>query len=90
MGNLFGIEEKVWKLAKEVEEQVKEQFQEVDEVCQYNSMRVLQAFQKYRVSDMHFNQTTGYGYGDVGRDVIEKIYADSRHFFYKAAQALCL
>ena len=76
MGNLFGIEEKVWKLAKEVEEQVKEQFQEVDEVCQYNSMRVLQAFQKYRVSDMHFNQTTGYGYGDVGRDVIEKIYAD--------------
>lgn len=76
MENLFGIEEKVWKLAKEVEEQVKEQFQEVDEVCQYNSMRVLQAFQKYRVSDMHFNQTTGYGYGDVGRDVIEKIYAD--------------
>ena len=63
-------------LAKETEEQVKKQFQEVEEVCEFNSMRILHAFQKYQVSDMHFNQTTGYGYGDVGRDVIEKIYAE--------------
>jgi len=76
MENVFEIPENIWKLASDTEEQVKDQFKKVDEVCEYNSMRVLQAFQKYQVADMHFNQTTGYGYGDVGREVIEKIYAD--------------
>lgn len=76
MENLLGIRQEIMDLAKETEEQVKKQFQEVEEVCGFNSMRILHAFQKYQVSDMHFNQTTGYGYGDVGRDVIEKIYAE--------------
>lgn len=76
MENLLGIRQEIMDLAKETEEQVKKQFQEVEEVCEFNSMRILHAFQKYQVSDMHFNQTTGYGYGDVGRDVIEKIYAE--------------
>lgn len=76
MENLLGIRQEIMDLAKETEEQVKKQFQEVEEVCEFNSMRILHAFQKYQVSDMHFNQTTGYGYGDVGRDIIEKIYAE--------------
>ena len=76
MENLLGIRQEIMDLAKETEEQVKKQFQEVEEVCEFNSMRSLHAFQKYQVSDIHFNQTTGYGYGDVGRDIIEKIYAE--------------
>lgn len=76
MENLLGIRQEIMDLAKETEEQVKKQFQEVEEVCEFNSMCILHAFQKYQVSDMHFNQTTGYGYGDVGRDIIEKIYAE--------------
>jgi len=76
MENELGFSQDLINLAKQVEIEIEKQFKEIEEICEYNSMKILQAFQKYQVSDMHFNQTTGYGYGDVGRDVIEKIYAD--------------
>ena len=50
--------------------------EEVDKIKEENSLKVLMAFQKYNLSDMHFGMTTGYGYGDVGRDIIEKIFAE--------------
>ena len=58
---------------------MQEQFKKIEEVCEYNSLKVLSAFQKYNVSEMHFNSTTGYGYSDVGRDTIEKIFAEILH-----------
>lgn len=70
------INEKVVELSKKVEEDVKQQFKVIDEVCEYNTAKVLKAMQKYNISDMHFGTTTGYGYGDVGRDTIEKVFAD--------------
>lgn len=59
-----------------VEEEIREIIKKIDEDAMYNSMKVLNAFQRNNVSEMHFNSTTGYGYNDVGRDVIEKIFAE--------------
>lgn len=67
------------KIICEVEEDIKDQIAEVDSRCMRNSMRVLDAFQKNRIADVHFNSTTGYGYDDIGRDTIEKVFADIFH-----------
>ena len=76
MYNKLGISEKVIELSKKVEIDVEPIFKKIDEVCEYNTAKVLHAFQKYNISDMHFGTTTGYGYGDVGRDVTEKVFAE--------------
>ncbi len=72
----IGISDNVFELSKKVEKDVEEVFKQIDEVCEYNTAKVLSAFQKYNISDMHFGSTTGYGYGDVGRDTIEKVFAE--------------
>ena len=72
----FGIKEEVINLSKKVEKNLREIFDETNKIAEYNSLKVLTAFQKYNLSEMHFNGTTGYGYGDIGRDTTEKIYAD--------------
>ena len=61
------------------EEELQEQFKKVDEICEYNSRKVLDAFRKNGVSDMHFGTTTGYGYNDMGRDKLEQVYSDIFH-----------
>ena len=61
------------------EEELKEQFKKADEICEYNSRKVLDAFRKNGVSDMHFGTTTGYGYNDMGRDKLEQVYSDIFH-----------
>ncbi len=71
----FGIKQEIVNLAKEVEQEVKSIFEQIDEICEANSLKVLQAFRDNHVSDMHFNATTGYGYGDVGREAIEAIFS---------------
>lgn len=80
----FGIKGDIMELSKKVEEDLKPVFKEVEEVEEYNSLKVLSAFQKYNLSEMHFNGTTGYGYGDIGRDTIEEIFAD----IFKAEDSL--
>ena len=75
----YGISDELLELSKKAELEVQEQFKKIEEVCEYNSLKVLSAFQKYNVSEMHFNSTTGYGYSDVGRDTIEKIFAEILH-----------
>ena len=49
---------------------------QIDERAESNQFKVLKSFQKHRVSDSHFIPTTGYGYDDIGRDTLERIYAD--------------
>lgn len=71
----YGISEELLKLSKEVEKEIEPVVKEIQEVCEYNSLKVLKAFQENNISDMHFGSTTGYGYGDVGRDTIEKVFA---------------
>jgi len=72
----FGIKEDIINLANEVEKEIRPIFNEIEKTSEENSLKVLQAFCKNNISDMHFNSTTGYGYGDVGRDAIEKIFAE--------------
>ena len=80
----FGIKEDIIELSKNVEKDLVPIFKRLDEVEEYNSLKVLSAFQKYNLSEMHFAGTTGYGYGDVGRDVIESVFAD----IFKAEDSL--
>ena len=75
MFNELKIDNKVIELAKRVENELYDEFKKIDEVCSYNSMKVLNAFHKHQISEVHFNMTTGYGYGDIGRDTIEEVYA---------------
>lgn len=66
-------------LVKEVEDEISKQVKKIDERCMRNSIRVLDAFQKNRIADVHFNSTSGYGYDDIGRDAIENVFADVFH-----------
>lgn len=72
----FGIPEKIIELSEKVEKEIKEEFEKIDKIKEKNSLKVLMACQKHNLSDMHFGTTTGYGYGDIGRDTIEKIFAE--------------
>ena len=72
----FGIKDEVIKLSQDVEKDIKPIFEDVERKCEINSLKVLKAFNKFNISDMHFGSTTGYGYGDVGRDTIEKVFAE--------------
>lgn len=72
----FKIDEKVLKLVDKAEKDIENQTSYIDDIAAYNQYKVLSAFQKNRISDMHFAWNTGYGYDDAGRDAIERIYAD--------------
>ena len=72
----LGIDDEIIKLSERVEKELKEEFEKIDRIKEYNSLKVIRAFQKYRISEMHFGSTTGYGYGDIGRDTIESIFAE--------------
>jgi len=68
----------------EKELEIKNELNKIDEICFYNSKKVLDAFKNNNLSEFHFNSTTGYGYNDLGREVIEKIYSD----IFKSEDAL--
>ncbi len=68
--------ERVLELIKKAEIDLKDIYLKIDEINEYNSMKVLSAFINNKVSTEHFNTTTGYGYNDLGREVIENIYKD--------------
>lgn len=72
----FGISDKTLKLVSEAEESIKEQFNHIENICEINQLRVMKAFADNRVSDSHFVATTGYGYDDLGRDTLDRVYAD--------------
>lgn len=72
----FGINEKVLNLVNEAESEISGIFDELDDIMTYNQYKVLDAFQKNRISDRHFSWNTGYGYDDPGREAIEKVWSD--------------
>ena len=72
----FGISDKTLKLVSEAEESIKEQFKHIENICEINQLRVMKAFADNRVSDSHFVATTGYGDDDLGRDTLDRVYAD--------------
>lgn len=68
--------QEVVDLINKNEKEIQEQFEQINKLCEYNTMKVLQAFQNNNLSEVHFGETTGYGLSDIGRDVIEKIYSE--------------
>ena len=75
----FGISEDVYDYSVKITDALKQRFQEIDIIAEYNQLKVVDAMQKNQVSEAHFAQTTGYGYNDLGRDTLEKVYADIFH-----------
>lgn len=73
------IDQKVLEFGLDIESALKERFQEIDEIAEYNQLKVLKAMQENRISDTHFGATTGYGYNDLGRDKLEDVYASVFH-----------
>lgn len=74
-----GICREVFEYCASVEEKLKERFDEIDKTAEYNQLKVIHAMQKNKVSDVHFASTSGYGYNDIGRDTLEKVYAGVFH-----------
>lgn len=75
MNSMLNISEDVLSLFEECENDLQGIFKELDKKCLKNSFKVLEAFNKFQISEVHFNSTTGYGYGDVGRDTIEQVFS---------------
>lgn len=72
----LGIDPKVLTYCSGIEKELMERFQAIDQIAEFNQLKVLKAMQDNRLSDIHFAATTGYGYNDIGRDTLEKVYAD--------------
>ena len=75
----MGISRKVYALGEKTLASLADRFAEIDKIAEYNQAKVLSAMQKNRGSATCFAATTGYGYDDVGRDNLEKVYADVFH-----------
>lgn len=92
----FGISEELIAMAAEVEESLSDRFAEIDKTTQYNQQKVLSAFIGNYVTESMFAASTGYGYGDRGRDVLDRVVADTfgtedaliRHNFVSGTHAL--
>ena len=73
--NVNDIKPEVYELARQAEEEIRPQFERVDRIAMLNTRKVMTAFQDNKVSDSCFAGTTGYGYDDLGREVLDKVYA---------------
>lgn len=94
--NFFNFDEKLVKLSQMAQKDCEKAFETIEETKEYNQQKVLKAFIDNGVREAHFMPSTGYGYGDIGRDVIDKIYSDIfgtedalvRHNFISGTHAL--
>ena len=75
----IGISHEVFAFGEKILEDLRERFDAIDRVSEYNQTKVIDAMQKNRVNATCFAATTGYGYDDVGRTTLEKVYADCFH-----------
>ena len=75
----MGISKEVLEFSNKILDDLKERFDRIDDVSEYNQMKVLHAMQKNQVSEMHLETSSGYGYTDLGRDTLEAVYADVFH-----------
>lgn len=80
----YNISDKVVELYDKTITDVKGEFDKLDEIREFNQLKVLNAFQRERISDSHFTNSSGYGYGDIGRDSLDRVYAR----IFKAESAL--
>lgn len=96
INNLFGIDSRILELAEKAEKNCSEAFRRIESIAEYNGAKVLKAFADNKVSEPCFYGSTGYGYGDLGRETIDKVYAQImgtedalvRHNFVSGTHAL--
>lgn len=79
MYKALGISDAVYEYGRKIEKELERRFEEIDKTAEYNQLKVISAMQKNRVSAPDFAATTGYGYDDMGRDKLERVYADCFH-----------
>jgi cystathionine beta-lyase family protein involved in aluminum resistance len=72
---IYKINAETLHLYEQAIEDTEEEFKTYDEIREYNQLKVLAAFQAERISDSHFTNSSGYGYGDIGRDALDRVYA---------------
>ena len=72
----LGIIDEALRLVDKCEDDCHDEFKKIDEACSFNSLKVLASFHRNKISEVHFNGTTGYGYNDIGRDIIEDVFKD--------------
>lgn len=75
MKDFLDLENETWQLYEEAVKTLENDFSKIDKIVEYNTAKVMHAFWENKVSEAHFSTTTGYGYNDIGREVIENIYA---------------
>lgn len=74
--NSFSLRDEDFTYSNKIEEELKEEFKNLDKIKQFNQLKVLKAMQDARLSDIHFASSTGYGYNDIGREKVEEIYSN--------------
>jgi len=75
----LGISEEVFAYGKKIEQTLLERFKEIDRIAEYNQLKVVHAMQESHVREGCFNYASGYGYSDIGRDILEEVYAKTFH-----------
>ncbi|MBQ3054162.1 MAG: methionine gamma-lyase family protein [Clostridia bacterium] len=75
----LGISPKIYDFGNEILLSLKDRFDNIDKIAEINQCKVISAMQKNKVNATHFSASTGYGYNDNGRDVLERVYADTFH-----------
>ena len=75
MKDFLDLENETWQLYEEAVKTLENDFSKIDKIVEYNTAKVMHAFWENKVSEAHFSTTTGYGYNDIGREVIENVYA---------------
>lgn len=71
----FGVSDEILSIVEKAENRIRPQFEKIEETAEVNQLKIMKAFADHRVSESHFVQTTGYGYDDLGRDTLDKVYA---------------
>lgn len=77
ISDIYNIDERILELGEKAEENCHEAFRRIEQIAEYNGAKVLKAFSDNRVSEPCFYGSTGYGYGDIGREVIDKVFAQA-------------
>ena len=80
--NKYKIKHNVFELYKQALNDIEDQLKVYDEIREYNQLKVLHAFQEERISDSHFTNSSGYGYDDIGREALDKVYARVFNWLY--------
>ena len=83
----FSIDKRLLSVSERAQKAAAESFFKIDEITEYNQQKVLAAFIENRISETHFNPTTGYGYGDEGKDTLSRVFCAGNGSAGRACQA---